>query len=155
MLVAWRDDDRRAMEAIEEIIRTATEKGEGRALGLAHYATALLHNGRSRYGVALDCARRACEYEALGFFGWYLAELAEAGARCGEQEAAADALERLSEHTRAAGTDWALGVEARSRGGPARCDGSGGPDRPGGAPRRRDSGRPRFVVSQRAHLPCL
>jgi DNA-binding CsgD family transcriptional regulator/tetratricopeptide (TPR) repeat protein len=115
MLVAWRDDERRAVKAIEEAVRTATGKGEGRALGLAHYAAAVLHNGRSRYDAALDRARRACEYEDLGFFGWYLVELVEAAARCGERDTAAGAVERLGEQTGAAGTDWALGVEARSR----------------------------------------
>ncbi|WP_399894947.1 AAA family ATPase [Streptomyces sp. BBFR51] len=115
MLVAWRDDERRAMKAIEQAIRTATDKGQGRALGLAHYATAVLHNGLSRYDVALDRARRACEYEDLGFFGWYLVESVEAAVRCGERHEAVAALDRLGEVTGAAGTDWALGVQARSR----------------------------------------
>jgi DNA-binding CsgD family transcriptional regulator len=44
-----------------------------------------------------------------------LTELIEAAARSGRPELAADALDRLSTTTRASGTDWALGVEARSR----------------------------------------
>ncbi|MFH9044270.1 AAA family ATPase [Streptomyces sp. NPDC017966] len=115
LLRVWRDDERRASKAIEEAIRTATGKGEGRALGFAHYASAVLHNGRSRYRMAFDRARQAGEYEDLGFFGGYLVESVEAGVRCGEREAAAEALARLGEMTGAAGTDWALGVEARSR----------------------------------------
>ena len=43
------------------------------------------------------------------------AELVEAAARSGATELAADALDRLSAMTRASGTDWALGIEARSR----------------------------------------
>jgi hypothetical protein len=43
------------------------------------------------------------------------AELIEAAARSGERELAELALERLAETTSAAGTDWALGIEARSR----------------------------------------
>ena len=42
-------------------------------------------------------------------------ELVEAAVRSGEPELAADAFRRLSETTGAAGTDWALGIEARSR----------------------------------------
>jgi DNA-binding CsgD family transcriptional regulator len=42
-------------------------------------------------------------------------ELIEAAARSGKPELAADALGRLSEMTYASGTDWALGIEARSR----------------------------------------
>jgi DNA-binding CsgD family transcriptional regulator len=44
-----------------------------------------------------------------------LAELIEAGARSGNSERAAEALARLSEITVASGTDWALGIRARSR----------------------------------------
>jgi DNA-binding CsgD family transcriptional regulator len=44
-----------------------------------------------------------------------LVELVEAAARSGAPELASEALEQLSETTRASGTNWALGVEARSR----------------------------------------
>ena len=50
------------------------------------------------------------------FYGWALVELIEAGARSGRAEEAAAAFDRLSERTRASGTEWALGVEARCRG---------------------------------------
>ena len=46
---------------------------------------------------------------------WGLVELIEAAVRSGKPELAVDALGRLSEMTAASGTDWALGVEARSR----------------------------------------
>jgi DNA-binding CsgD family transcriptional regulator len=75
----------------------------------------VLYNGLGRYPTALAAAQRACEYEDLGVFGWALVELVEAGARSGTYEVAAAALERLAERTRASGTDWALGIEARSR----------------------------------------
>jgi hypothetical protein len=44
-----------------------------------------------------------------------MAELIEAAVRCGEHRLAERALERLAETTSAAGTDWALGIQARSR----------------------------------------
>ncbi|WP_435862919.1 helix-turn-helix transcriptional regulator [Streptomyces phaeochromogenes] len=115
MLVAWRDDERQAMKLIDAGIRTATAKGEGRALGQAGYFTSVLYNGLARYDVALDHAQRACEYEDMGCFGWYLAESVEAGVRSGNRDAAVAALARLVETTDAAGTDWALGIQARSR----------------------------------------
>ena len=46
---------------------------------------------------------------------WSLVELIEAATRTGQLEHAAGALRRLAESTSAAGTDWALGIEARSR----------------------------------------
>ncbi len=44
-----------------------------------------------------------------------LGEQVEAAARSGQPEPAALALRQLSESTRASGTDWAAGIEARSR----------------------------------------
>jgi DNA-binding CsgD family transcriptional regulator len=44
-----------------------------------------------------------------------LSELVEAAARVGDPDRAAAAHERLSDRTRLGGTDWGLGVEARSR----------------------------------------
>jgi DNA-binding CsgD family transcriptional regulator len=45
---------------------------------------------------------------------WALPELIEAASRSGEPGLAADALERLRMRTQAAGTAWALGMEARA-----------------------------------------
>ena len=47
--------------------------------------------------------------------GQALAELVEAAVRCHQTEAAQTALQALRPHTRLGGTDWALGLEARSR----------------------------------------
>ena len=115
MLAAWRGEETRALELIEAVVRDATAMGEGRALGLAWYATAVLYNGLGGYEAALAGARRACEYEDLAFFGWSLAELVEAGARSGASDEASAALRQLGERTRAAGSEWALGIQARSR----------------------------------------
>ena len=51
----------------------------------------------------------------LWYSTWAAVELIEAASRTGELERRADALERLAETARAGGSDWALGVEARSR----------------------------------------
>jgi DNA-binding CsgD family transcriptional regulator len=62
-----------------------------------------------------SAAELVCEYDDIGVLGWSLTELIEAAVRSGQPARAADALQRLSETTRASGTDWALGAEARSR----------------------------------------
>jgi DNA-binding CsgD family transcriptional regulator len=115
MLAAWQGEEARAVELIKAGVQDAAARGEGRALGLAGYATAVLYNGLGSYDAALAGARQACEHEDLGFFGWSLAELVEAGARSGAGGEAATALRQLGERTRAAGSDWALGIQARSR----------------------------------------
>jgi DNA-binding CsgD family transcriptional regulator len=115
VLAAWRGQEAQAVELIEASREDATRRGEGRAVTLAEYATAVLYSGLGRYQAALAAAQRACEHDDLGLFAWALIELVEAAARSREPELAADALEQLSERTRLSGTDWALGVEARSR----------------------------------------
>jgi DNA-binding CsgD family transcriptional regulator len=115
VLAAWRGEETRALELIKAVVRDATARGQGRVLGLAWYAIAVLHNGLGGYEAALAGAQRACEYEDLGFFGWSLAELVEAGARSGTSDEASAALRQLGERTRAAGSEWGLGIQARSR----------------------------------------
>jgi DNA-binding CsgD family transcriptional regulator len=115
VLAAWRGSESETIALAEASHREATERGEGRAIALAEFATAVLYNGHRRYQEALAAARRACAYDDLGLFAWSLIELVEAGSRSGELELGAAALEQLTERTRLAGTPWALGVEARSR----------------------------------------
>jgi len=115
VLAGWRGEEATALDLIEVAIKDAIARGEGRAIGVAEYATALLYNGLGRYETALAAARRACRYDDLGFFGWALAELIEAAARSGDHETGEQALATLAGRTQAAGTDWALGVEASSR----------------------------------------
>jgi DNA-binding CsgD family transcriptional regulator/tetratricopeptide (TPR) repeat protein len=115
LLAALRGHETQALEVIGAGVQRAIARGEGRAISHAEHAAAVLYNGLGRYQDALAAAQRACEHEDLGVFGWALAELVEAGARSGTREAATAALERLAERTRASGTDWALGIEARSR----------------------------------------
>jgi DNA-binding NarL/FixJ family response regulator len=80
------------------------------------YVRAVLYNGLGRYDDALSAARQATEDpEDLALFTSGLVELIEAAARSGKSELAADALGRLAQTTTASGTDWALGLEARSR----------------------------------------
>jgi DNA-binding CsgD family transcriptional regulator len=114
VLLAWRGEEAQALKHIEARVQDATARGEGRVVGLVGYATAVLNNGLGCYEAALVGAQQACEHEDLGFFGWSLVELVEAGVRSGAHREAAAALGQLDERTRAAATDWALGIQARS-----------------------------------------
>jgi len=113
-VAAWRGHEAEATELIAATMDGMTSRGEGRGV-TSQYAAALLYNGLGRYDKALAAAEVACEYDDVGVLGWSLAELVEAAVRSGQPARASEALKRLSETTRASGTDWALGTEARSR----------------------------------------
>jgi DNA-binding CsgD family transcriptional regulator len=63
----------------------------------------------------MTAAQRAIGHSELAIPQWATVELIEAAARSGHSDIAADALGRLAVTTSASGTDWALGIEARSR----------------------------------------
>ena len=100
---------------LEAAAARGTARGEGRALGMNGWATAVLNNGLGRYEEAFAAAREACEYDDLGLHGWRLSELIEAAVRCGELETAAVAARRLEERAGASGTDFGLGFSASAR----------------------------------------
>jgi DNA-binding CsgD family transcriptional regulator/tetratricopeptide (TPR) repeat protein len=115
-LAAWQGREAQAFELIKATIKRVVPRGEGVGLTASHWASAQLCNSFGRYEDALAAAQHAGEHpEELLFATWGLVELIEAAARSGRAALAADALERVSETTRASGTDWALGIEARSR----------------------------------------
>src|SRR5258708_3672165 len=103
----------RASKLIDEAQRDAIARGEGFVLTFGEHAHAVLHNALGHYETALDNAQRASAQHELHASVWSLPELVEAAVRSGKPELAADALERLRESTQVAGTEWALGIEAR------------------------------------------
>jgi DNA-binding CsgD family transcriptional regulator len=103
------------MQVFEAGEAAAIERSEGVVLTFGEHARALLHNGRGEYSAALAPAQSASDRDDLLLSVWSLPELAEAAARCGRIELARDAVARLVECTQAAGTELALGIEARVR----------------------------------------
>ena len=114
-LAAWRGDEAKGSELIRTTIADVVRRGEGMGVAISYSVSALLYNGLGRYAEALTAAETACEYEDLGVLQWALTELIEAASRCGRTDSAFAAFQRLSETTVTSGTDWALGIEARSR----------------------------------------
>jgi DNA-binding CsgD family transcriptional regulator len=101
---------------IEATIQLGTAGGQGMAVMVAYWAAAVLYNGLGRYEEAASAAGEVTAnaidpWESM----WALPELVEAAARVGDTELARDALNRLAETTQPAGTEFALGIEARSR----------------------------------------
>ena len=115
-LAAFRGREADAAELIEAGTIDAERRGEGAGLTIFHWATAVLCNSLGRYQEALAAAQQASEDSPADLFAnWAVAELIEAATGSGVPERAAGALQRLSATARASGSDWALGVEARSR----------------------------------------
>jgi DNA-binding CsgD family transcriptional regulator len=82
----------------------------------ARWVQAVLGNGLGRYADALAAAGQASEdTSAFHISMWALPELIEAAVRSGHTDVAGGALARLAEFTQASGTDFGLGIEARSR----------------------------------------
>ncbi|MCW2767469.1 MAG: LuxR family transcriptional regulator [Nocardioides sp.] len=115
MLAAFRGREADASQLVEATIEHAKRHCEGRVIAFAEEMTAVLQNSLGNYREALTAAQAASRHEQLGVSDRALAELVEAAARCGEPQVGEGALERLSERTALSGTDWALGIEARSR----------------------------------------
>lgn len=121
LLAVWRGDEAAALSVLEAATEDARARGLERSIGMAQCLTALLYNGLGRYQDALAAAQRAHSYfptdelDDLGPPGWALVELIEAGVRSDRRDVASDALRQLAERTQASATDWALGIEARSR----------------------------------------
>ena len=115
MLASLRGRQAEAIPLIEATIVEAEAGGQGIAVAYAHWAAAILHNGLGRYEEALTAARQASEdTSALHISMWALPELVEAAVRNGNTHLAADAAGRLADYTGAGGTDFGLGIQARS-----------------------------------------
>jgi DNA-binding CsgD family transcriptional regulator len=115
-LAAWRGREAEASTLIQASRQEVERRGEGLWLIATEWASAVLFNGLGRYEEALSAAEQAAEDpHELGLSTWVPTEIIEAAVRSGDPERVAGPLQRLQEISRAAGTDWALGVEARSR----------------------------------------
>jgi DNA-binding CsgD family transcriptional regulator len=106
-------------DEFSELVRTAVVEaeacGEGLALTAAEFLSGTLYNGLGRYNDALAAVTPGEQFYIERPGVWTLTELIEASVRLGQPDRCLDAFARLEETTSAAGTDWALGIEARSR----------------------------------------
>jgi DNA-binding CsgD family transcriptional regulator len=116
LLAAWRGQEQEVLRLIEGATPEIVARGEGQWLTAGNWATAVLYNGLGRFEEALVAAEQARQYpHELGLSNWALTELAEAAARSGKPERAADTIHRLSEMAAATGSQWALGNVACAR----------------------------------------
>jgi DNA-binding CsgD family transcriptional regulator len=114
-LAAVRGREPEASESIASALEQAAAGGPVLSGTNAQWAASFLYNGLAQYEKAASAARRATSSDFPWPTIWALPELVEAAGRLGEVDRAQQALERLAETTQPAGTDWALGIEARCR----------------------------------------
>jgi DNA-binding CsgD family transcriptional regulator/tetratricopeptide (TPR) repeat protein len=114
-LAAWHGREAEASALIQTSMKAVVARGEGIGLTFIEWVTAVLYNGLGRYPDALAAAGPASEHPEELQSPLWLQELVEAAVRSGEPERAASALQELAQMTAIIGTDWALGIEARSR----------------------------------------
>jgi DNA-binding CsgD family transcriptional regulator len=115
-VAAMRGREAETLDLIRATSHEAAARGEGYVMFVTEHVTAVLYNGLGNYSAALAALRRqAVDPSYRDGSPRPMAELVEAAVRSGERQLAGLALERLAETTSAAGTDWALGIEARSR----------------------------------------
>jgi DNA-binding CsgD family transcriptional regulator/tetratricopeptide (TPR) repeat protein len=119
-LAAMRGEQAETVALIEQTAAEAPQRGEGISLAVAEWTRAVLHNGLGNYAEAMVAAKQALyhqEYPGLRYPGvanWAAAELIEAAVHCGEIDTATEATAWITEMASASGTEWALGVQARS-----------------------------------------
>jgi DNA-binding CsgD family transcriptional regulator len=120
-LAAMRGQVSQAHDLIAATTRQGPARGEGISVAVAEWTRAVLNNGLGDYSEAMAAAQRALhhqEYPQLRYPGvanWAAAELVEAAAHSGATDVAAEATRWITAMTTASGTNWARGVEARSR----------------------------------------
>jgi DNA-binding CsgD family transcriptional regulator len=115
ILSAWEGREIDTTNLIEATEREANARGEGIGLAISAYARAVLCNGLGRYEEALAAAVTASEHREVVAENWGLSELIEPATRTGRTDLAAEAAKRLARKANATKTDWALGIDARSR----------------------------------------
>jgi DNA-binding CsgD family transcriptional regulator len=112
---AYRGRPEEDLTVVSASADTSTSRGEGMGAQVANWAKAILCNGLGRYADALASAESAAyEMELPNVTAWGLIELVEAAVRSRQPVRAREALARLS-HELIEGSDWAGGIEARSR----------------------------------------
>ncbi len=113
-LAAWRGDASTVLNLVDVMIGGAHNRGEGCAITVTEYATAILYNGLAEYELAFEAAQKAAAADEIATSSWALAELVEAAARSGREEVARESLAQLCERTSGSGTAWAKGTQARA-----------------------------------------
>jgi DNA-binding CsgD family transcriptional regulator len=114
-LAALGGHEAEAASLIDRSRADVTRRGEGVGLSVLDWAEAVLYNGLGHYEQARAAAVRVAVYpQDLGASNWGMAELIEAAVRAGSPQQGLEVHSRLEDVARVSGTEWALGLAARS-----------------------------------------
>jgi DNA-binding CsgD family transcriptional regulator len=113
-LLAWQGQDNEATLAATARYDEFKKIGAGNNERLSQLALLIAEMGRFRYLEAFEVARRMFDEDLLGLYQDVLPYLVESGVRSGHAAEAELSLIMLRERAQASGTDWALGLLARS-----------------------------------------
>jgi DNA-binding CsgD family transcriptional regulator len=113
-LAAMRGREAEARQLFDTARAQLIGRGEGAGLSFMDRAESVLYNGLGRYSEALAAASRVVGHTELVTSNWAMPELIEAAVRVGAFELAAETDRHLMERCTASGTEWALGIAARS-----------------------------------------
>ncbi len=111
---AMRGREVEARQTFDTARAEAIGRGEGAGLSFIDWAESILYNGLGKFAEALTAARRVVGHTELVSSNWAMPEMIEAAVRVGAFELAAETDGLLIDRSRASGTDWALGIAARS-----------------------------------------
>ena len=114
-MMAMRGREAETRQFIDTTRAEVIGRGEGAGISFIDWAQAVLCNGLGQYAEALEAARRVVDETELVPLNWAMPELIEAAVRMGAPELAAETGRRLTSRSKASGTEWALGVAARSQ----------------------------------------
>lgn len=111
---SWRGSEADHGELRRRLSRDMSDRGEG--IGLTHleWWSAALFNGLGKYEDAAAVSLSASRYPDELQHPMRIHELVEAAVRSGRREVAEQTAAQLSAIARVAGSEWALGIEARS-----------------------------------------
>src|SRR5262249_38091155 len=114
-ILAWQGDEAGLNKLVPEVIKEASEGGQGLSITIEEFAMATLELGYERYEDARRHGQSVFDADALYMCSMELADLVEAASRSNDPEGAHAALAELAVRAEATQTPWGLGVLARSR----------------------------------------
>jgi DNA-binding CsgD family transcriptional regulator len=116
LIGAYRGREEEGRRLIAAARTNLSPESRGASLLAIEFAELLLDTGLGQCEAALPSCRRVLEdVELVGLAPWALPELVEAATRSGAMSEARAALHELERSAHISNTDWALGVQARSR----------------------------------------